>query len=172
MFPQTRLIVTLLIALIAILLGLQLKEPQSALMRYFSTFRAALTLSKPFFTPFAGQSASFNTSSTAMAAPSAPSAKPTSAAEASTHDENEEPLGLPAPPIEGEATKLDLSSGADTVKLDHLGPLVVNKDGTLSRISNWEGMTEQEKKATLRILGKRNQLRTDALKAEEDKDKS
>ncbi|CAK1358747.1 uncharacterized protein RHO25_002172 [Cercospora beticola] len=107
-----------------------------------------------------------------MAAPSAPSAKPTPATDAPVLDENGAPLGLPAPATEDEATKLDLSSGADTVKLDHLGPLVVNKDGTLSRISNWEGMTEQEKKATLRILGKRNQLRTDALKAEGDKDQS
>lgn len=81
-----------------------------------------------------------------------------------------QPLGLPPPPSEEEeaAMKLDMSSGSDTIKLDHLGPLVVNKDGSLSRISNWEQMTAQEKKSTLKILGKRNQLRTDALKESED----
>ncbi|KAK8183072.1 uncharacterized protein BKA78DRAFT_231138, partial [Phyllosticta capitalensis] len=49
--------------------------------------------------------------------------------------------------------------GGGQVKLDALGPMVVNKDGTLSRIANWQKMTEIEKRNTLRILGKRNQLR-------------
>ncbi|KAF2727651.1 hypothetical protein EJ04DRAFT_401859, partial [Polyplosphaeria fusca] len=53
------------------------------------------------------------------------------------------------------------------VKLDHLGPMVVNRDGTLSRVANWEQMSEVEKKNTLRILGKRNQLRMQALKDKE-----
>ncbi|KAF2258336.1 hypothetical protein CC78DRAFT_479039 [Lojkania enalia] len=59
-----------------------------------------------------------------------------------------------------------MSSGS-AVKLDHLGPMVVNRDGTLSRIANWEHMTEIERQNTLRILGKRNQLRMEALKGEE-----
>lgn len=83
-------------------------------------------------------------------------------------DADGQPLGLPSPPSAEEATKLDMSSGSDTVKLDHLGPLVVNKDGSLSRISNWDQMTEQEKKSTLKILGKRNKSRTDALKEKEE----
>lgn len=62
--------------------------------------------------------------------------------------------------------RLDLSAeGGSTVSLDHLGPMVVNVDGTLSRIGNWEQMTEIERKNTLRILGKRNKQRLDALKA-------
>ncbi|KAM3422398.1 hypothetical protein BST61_g2750 [Cercospora zeina] len=165
MSRQTRLAVTLLTAIIAILLALQLKEPDSVLMRYLSARRIASALNKHPFTTFTGQASSFNTSSIAMSAPSAASDKQIPAAEASATDEHGNPLGLPAPPAKDDATKLDLSNGADSVKLDHLGPLVVNKDGTLSRISNWEAMTQQEKKATLRILGKRNQLRTDALKA-------
>lgn len=48
--------------------------------------------------------------------------------------------------------------------LDHLGPMVVNVDGTLSRIGNWEQMTEIERKNTVRILGKRNKQRLEALK--------
>lgn len=43
--------------------------------------------------------------------------------------------------------------------------MVVNTDGTLSRIANWDGMTEIEKKTTLRVLGKRNKQRLEALKA-------
>lgn len=62
--------------------------------------------------------------------------------------------------------RLDLSAeGGSTVSLDHLGPMVVNVDGTLSRIGNWEQMTEIERKNTLRVLGKRNKQRLDALKA-------
>lgn len=35
----------------------------------------------------------------------------------------------------------------------------VNKDGTLSRIHNWDKMTDAERERTLRVLGKRNQSR-------------
>jgi len=45
------------------------------------------------------------------------------------------------------------------VALDHLGPIVVNKDGTLSRITNWEQMTDQEKSGTMKMLAKRNAQR-------------
>jgi hypothetical protein len=77
--------------------------------------------------------------------------------------ENKTPLGLPPPPSD-EAGTTKLNVGGQAVKLDHLGPLVVNKDGTLSRIANWEHMTDIEKQNTLRILVKRNQIRTEALK--------
>ena len=57
-----------------------------------------------------------------------------------------------------------MSTGGTTVSLDHLGPMVVNVDGTMSRISNWDKMAEIEKKNTLRIIGKRNKERLAALK--------
>ncbi|CDM28028.1 hypothetical protein DTO013E5_4039 [Penicillium roqueforti] len=63
--------------------------------------------------------------------------------------------------------KLDMSGGGTAVKLDHLGPMVVNVDGTLSQIGNWQQMTEIEKSNTLRVLGKRNQKRLEALRAKE-----
>jgi hypothetical protein len=61
-----------------------------------------------------------------------------------------------------------MSTGGNTVKLDHMGPLVVNKDGTLSRITNWTQMSDIERQNTLRILGKRNQLRREALQEKEE----
>ncbi|PYH41822.1 uncharacterized protein BP01DRAFT_360020 [Aspergillus saccharolyticus JOP 1030-1] len=64
--------------------------------------------------------------------------------------------------------ELDVSGDGSSVKLDHLGPLVVNQDGTLSRISNWEQMTEIERRNTLRVLGKRNKLRMDAIKEQQN----
>jgi hypothetical protein len=84
-----------------------------------------------------------------------------------------QPLYLPASdpsnPISNEdGVKLDMSGGGTTVKLDHLGPMVVNVDGTLSQIGNWQQMTEVEKENTLRVLGKRNQRRLEVLRAKEN----
>lgn len=76
------------------------------------------------------------------------------------------PLALPAPEQET-TTKLNVTS-QQTMTLDHLGPMVVNFDGTLSRIHNWAEMTDMEKERTLRVLAKRNRLRTEALR---DQDK-
>ncbi|EFQ33413.1 uncharacterized protein GLRG_08692 [Colletotrichum graminicola M1.001] len=80
---------------------------------------------------------------------------------------------LPEPPSEGNSAggngivTLDMSGGEGaSTKLDHLGPLVVNQDGTMSRISNWGEMTEIERRNTLRILGKRNQIRLAGLRGE------
>ncbi|KAF7595425.1 hypothetical protein BBP40_006047 [Aspergillus hancockii] len=74
-------------------------------------------------------------------------------------------LALPDANSADQTHKLDVSGDGSTVKLDHMGPLVVNQDGSLSRISNWEQMTDIEKKNTLRVLGKRNKMRMEALKA-------
>ena len=90
----------------------------------------------------------------------------------SAHDNDKNdtaPLALPATPFSDNSTagKLDLAAGGQTVKLDALGPMVVNVDGSLSRISNWDKMTEMEQKSTMRVLGKRNKARLDALKEKE-----
>ncbi len=75
-------------------------------------------------------------------------------------------LALPAPdqvPAEGEsATQLTL--GQSVSLQDELGPLVVNADGTVARISNWKKMTEAERDNVVRVLGKRNKERLAALK--------
>ncbi|EAW10089.1 uncharacterized protein ACLA_045540 [Aspergillus clavatus NRRL 1] len=79
-------------------------------------------------------------------------------------NQNPPPLALPDVSSAEQVTQIDLSAGDSTVKLDALGPLVVNQDGSLSRIGNWAQMTEVEKRNTLRILGKRNQARLKALR--------
>ncbi|KAH8428855.1 uncharacterized protein LDX57_006532 [Aspergillus melleus] len=85
----------------------------------------------------------------------------------SNKDQTHRPLALPdASSADSHTPKLDVSGNGDsTVTLDHLGPMVVNQDGSLSRITNWAQMTDIEKKNTLRVLGKRNKLRLDAVKA-------
>jgi len=72
---------------------------------------------------------------------------------------NPELLILPGPDASKDSfTKLD-TSGGKSVKLDELGPMVVNTDGTLSRIANWMQMTDMERERTLRLLSARNKLR-------------
>ncbi|KAJ4384627.1 hypothetical protein N0V86_000227 [Didymella sp. IMI 355093] len=72
---------------------------------------------------------------------------------------------LPSHELDYGAPQLEVNG--EGVTLDHLGPMVVNKDGSLSRIANWETMSDKEKKNTLRVLGKRNQLRLGELKGEQ-----
>lgn len=56
-------------------------------------------------------------------------------------------------------TQLDVTLGTPTIKLDRLGPMVVNSDGTLSRIANWGEMSDIEQERTLRVLATRNKIR-------------
>ncbi|KAK0189746.1 hypothetical protein F5146DRAFT_637787 [Armillaria mellea] len=66
------------------------------------------------------------------------------------------PLRLSAPSDKSDVTQVGFGS---TVKLDDLGPMVVNSDGTLCRVANWANMTEKEKETTLRVLSARNKIR-------------
>ena len=76
------------------------------------------------------------------------------------------PLALPPNESSGDGAATKLSIGG-SVSMDAMGPIVVNTDGTISRIGNWSEMSEFEKKNTLRIIGKRNQERRAALLAQE-----
>lgn len=83
-------------------------------------------------------------------------------------DNNINNRGLPAPGDPSQIT-LDVSAeGGSTAKLSSIGPLVVNVDGTVARITNWAEMTEPERETTLRMVGKRNKQRLAALKAKKE----
>lgn len=69
------------------------------------------------------------------------------------------PLGLPAP---SDSPSSDEPN--NVIKLDHLGPMIVNSDGTISRIANWQNMSEIEKERSLRLLAKRNNARMETLR--------
>ncbi|EIE83681.1 hypothetical protein RO3G_08386 [Rhizopus delemar RA 99-880] len=59
-----------------------------------------------------------------------------------TSTESKKPiLALPST-AEETISSVDIN---DTYKLKELGPVVVNEDGTISRINNWHEMTEIEK---------------------------
>jgi hypothetical protein len=68
-------------------------------------------------------------------------------------------LSLPEP-----GATVNLNGNDGDIKLSQLGPVVVNRNGSLSQISNWEQMSEIERKNTLRILGQRNMLRLQGVK--------
>ena len=52
----------------------------------------------------------------------------------------------------------------ETVKLDELGPVIVQSDCTLKRIENWHTLTEGEREATMRRIGGRNRVRLEHCK--------
>ena len=73
-------------------------------------------------------------------------------------------LALPAPKDDAAPGTINLNvSTGEPVVMDHLGPVVVNVDGTLSRIANWDEMIDHEKELTKRRIAKRNIERLKAL---------
>ncbi|KAF8850365.1 hypothetical protein BDZ45DRAFT_602957 [Acephala macrosclerotiorum] len=108
--------------------------------------------------------------STSADSASKPETKPTNTS-ATAEASHKTLLALPEAP-HNSTTQLDMSNGSTTVKLDHLGPVVVNVDGTMSRISNWDKMADIEKKNTLRIISKRNNERLAVLKAKDAEGKA
>lgn len=59
-----------------------------------------------------------------------------------------------------------VDSDACTLKIDHLGPIIINTDGTMSRIANWNEMTEKERYITVKRITARNIQRKMALQSE------
>lgn len=45
--------------------------------------------------------------------------------------------------------------------------MVINVDGTMSRIANWAEMAEIERRNTWRIIGRRNKERLEVLRGKE-----
>lgn len=100
------------------------------------------------------------------------------------------PLALPDI-SEAERNSPNLKVGGEAIQLDHLGPMVgtycllylayypnfyrlianisflgvVNVDGTISRIANWDKMTPYEQAVAKKRIAARNKERLDALKA-------
>ncbi|CEP18137.1 hypothetical protein [Parasitella parasitica] len=69
------------------------------------------------------------------------------------------PLALPS--TADETVQVDIN---DTYKLNELGPVVINENGTMSRINNWFEMNEIERANVKRVLLKRNRERLARLK--------
>jgi hypothetical protein len=81
----------------------------------------------------------------------------------------EEVLALPSASSFEQITCQSNEENADgSCKLDALGPVVVNSDGTLSRIQGWDKLGDVERERTQRIIVQRNARRLKELKEQED----
>jgi len=58
----------------------------------------------------------------------------------------------------------------ETIRFEEYGPIILNKDGSTRRISNWDVLTDQEKEVSWRRISKRNEERR-AILLEELKEK-
>lgn len=141
-------------------------RPRNQFVRsYVCTFTTPHILAQPVLTRRMATDAS-NKLKTHVESESTDSHQTSQAQQSSSDAQDTRPHApLPLPEPTSDATQLNVNG--EGVKLDHLGPLVVNKDGTLSRIANWDKMAEIEKQNTLRVLGKRNQLRLGDLRGGE-----
>jgi len=72
------------------------------------------------------------------------------------------PLAIEGPSTDSDRTT-QITVDGEAVKLDAMGPMVINADGTISRINNWHEMTEHEQATTKRLLVKRNEMRRKIL---------
>ncbi|KAI8052970.1 hypothetical protein BDF22DRAFT_620272 [Syncephalis plumigaleata] len=86
----------------------------------------------------------------------------TPSAESSLPETTGQLLGLPA--ITSEHSS---NSNNNSVRLEELGPVVINEDGSISRINNWREMSEHEKKVLERVLLKRNAQRLALLRSQD-----
>ena len=71
-----------------------------------------------------------------------------------------DPLALPA--SDGAQS---VAVGGEAVAMEELGPIVINTDGTTSRITNWHEMTPAEQEKTRRVIVARNAKRLAKLEA-------
>jgi predicted Fe-S protein YdhL (DUF1289 family) len=86
---------------------------------------------------------------------------------------NTEEVPLLPPPVTEETEeaveetrKIKLGEKLD---LDELGPMIINTDGTVRRIANWDILSPQERASTWRLISARNKKRIAQLKEEEEK---
>lgn len=83
----------------------------------------------------------------------------------SSMSESAETGGAVLPP----AAEAETTGASEPLNLaEKLGPLVVNKDGTTNRITNWVEMTKEEKETTMRVITVRNRKRLSALRTKQE----
>ena len=55
----------------------------------------------------------------------------------------------------------------ETISFDHMGPVIINSDGTTRTIDNWKELSPQEQQTAWRRIAKRNEQRRAALLQQE-----
>ena len=79
---------------------------------------------------------------------------------------NASEIKLLPPPIEHDPSERTMQLG-DKLSMEHLGPIIVNTDGSLRRIGNWDKLTKAEQDNTFRLIAARNKKRIEILKRKE-----
>ncbi|XAO25306.1 hypothetical protein I312_104128 [Cryptococcus bacillisporus CA1280] len=84
---------------------------------------------------------------------------PASANQGDHQSDKRQPLAIEynGPNRGEEIQTLDLGEG-NVIKLDKLGPMIINNDGTMSRIQNWQDLHPIEQERTVRLLVKKRNL--------------
>lgn len=67
------------------------------------------------------------------------------------------------PPSDPNDSSIPSLKLGEKFKMDHLGPIIINPDGTTRRIGNWENMTASEREVAWRRISQRNKIRIDNL---------
>jgi hypothetical protein len=97
-----------------------------------------------------------------MAAPAAENDPVDGGAASQTTENQQQPAALAWKPSESDA---QTQGESDSLTLDALGPVILNSDGSVSRIPNWGQLTDAEREKTFRLISKRNAARRKQLEA-------
>lgn len=79
-----------------------------------------------------------------------------------------EVLLLP-PPIEEDPSEKTMKLG-EKLSMEHLGPIIINTDGSLRRIDNWDKLSKEEQDRSFRLIAARNKKRIEILKQKEQQE--
>jgi len=82
---------------------------------------------------------------------------------------NSSEILLLPPPIDKDPSEMTMKLG-EKLSMDYLGPIIVNADGTLRRIENWDKLTKLEQDKSFRLIAARNKKRIEILKQKEQEE--
>jgi hypothetical protein len=108
--------------------------------------------------PGSGGPSSLSASSAADSVPS--HAREASNGEQEQQEQTEIPL-LPA--TNNDDPSIPRIQLGESISFDHMGPIIINSDGTTRTIENWNEMSPQEQQTAWRRIAKRNEERRKAL---------
>ena len=79
---------------------------------------------------------------------------------------------LQLPPSQPDNEDIPSIQLGESVKFDHLGPIILNTDGTTRQIANWDKLSKREQEVTWRRIKKRNEERRKQLLSEREKEQN
>jgi hypothetical protein len=94
---------------------------------------------------------------------SQPTGRPAAFAEESNAEDAAEKPIIPQLPEADPNSGLRSINLGETIRLEEMGPIIINTDGTTRRIANWDQLTEQERQVSWRRISKRNEERRKIL---------